>query len=69
VTTYPSSRAVGVGTRQRETPPGGQATYDLIEVAPLAWRQRGFRAARGYHTYRFEWQPTQVSFAVDLEDG
>jgi hypothetical protein len=52
-----------------QTPPGGEGTYDLVEIAPLDWRARRFSAPRAYRTYRFEWQPTEVIFSIDLEDG
>ena len=52
-----------------QTPPGGEGTYDLVEIAPLGWRAYRFRAPRAYRTYRFDWEPTQVAFSIDLEDG
>jgi len=52
-----------------QTPPGGEGTYDLIEVAPLGWRARRFSAPHAYRTYRFEWQSTEIVFSTDLEDG
>jgi hypothetical protein len=55
--------------RMWQTPPGGEGTYDLAEIAPLGWRARRFSAPRAYRTYRFEWQTTEVIFSIDLEDG
>jgi hypothetical protein len=52
-----------------ETPPGGEGTYDLVEVSSLGWNQHQFRASQRYHKYRFDWEATQVVFSIDLEDG
>jgi hypothetical protein len=64
------TRKVNLRTgRVWQTPPGGEGTYDLVEIEPLGWRARRFIAANAYRTYRFDWEPTAVTFAVDLEDG
>ncbi len=64
------TRKVNLRTgRVWQTPPGGEGTYDLVEIAPLGWKVRGFMTTRAYRTYRFDWQPTEVTFEIDLEDG
>jgi hypothetical protein len=55
--------------RMWQTPPGGEGTYDLVQIAPLGWRALRFFAARAYRTYRFDWEPAEVTFSIDLEDG
>ncbi len=52
-----------------ETPPGGEGSYDLVEVAPLAWSARRFRAWRAFATYRFAWSAGAVEYSIDLGDG
>jgi hypothetical protein len=52
-----------------ETPPGGEGSYDLVEVAPLAWTARKYRHSRSFNDYRIDWQSGQVEFSIDLEDG
>ena len=52
-----------------QTPPGGEGTYDLVEIAPLGWKVRGFTTTRKYRTYRFDWQATEIVFGIDLNDG
>jgi hypothetical protein len=65
-----TTRKVNLRTgRMWQTPPGGEGSYDLVQIAPLGWRARRFFAARAYRTYRFDWEPTEVTFSIDLEDG
>ncbi len=64
------SRKLNLKTGQVwQTPPGSEGTYDLVETSPLGWKALRFKTASAYRTYRFEWQPTQVTFAIDIEDG
>jgi hypothetical protein len=69
-TFYKTTRKVDLRTgRVWETPPGGEGTYDLVEVAPLGWRAKKFRSWRAFATYRFEWSAGAVEYAIDLGDG
>lgn len=64
------TRKVNLKTgRVWQTPPGGEGTYNLVEIAPLGWKVRGFTTTRAFRTYRFDWEINQVTFTIDLEDG
>lgn len=52
-----------------QTPAGAEDTYDLEEIAPLAWTAKRYRAWRDFYTYRFVWSPTSVEYSIDLGDG
>ncbi len=65
-----TTRKVDLKTgRVWQTPAGGEGTYDLEEIAPLGWKMRRFDPRQFYYSYRFDWQPTQVTFSVDVQDG
>ena len=65
-----TTRKVDLATgRTWQTPAGGEASYALVEVAPLSWTARRFRSSNAWAKYRFAWSAGAVEFAVDLEDG
>ncbi|MFM7142806.1 MAG: glycoside hydrolase family 16 protein, partial [Alphaproteobacteria bacterium] len=65
-----TTRKIDLATgRSWETPVGGEAAYDLVEVAPLPWTAKRYRSSNAFAKYRFAWSAGAVEFAIDLEDG